>query len=107
MDFLYEQDLQAHLADGSLSELILAFSREGAQKVYVQHKMLENKEKIWDLLENGAHVYVCGDAKYMAKDVHKALRTIVEEAGGKNKQEAESYITALQTSLRYQQDVWT
>lgn len=107
VDFLYDKDLHGHLQDGSLNELILAFSREGPQKVYVQHRMLEHKEKLWNLLEKGAHVYVCGDAKYMAKDVHKALRTIVEEAGGKNKQEAESYITALQTSLRYQQDVWT
>jgi len=107
VDYLYEDDLKSHLEDGSLNELILAFSREGPNKVYVQHRMLEHKEKLWQLLEKGAHVYVCGDAKYMAKDVHKALRTIVEEAGQKNKQEAESYITALQTSLRYQQDVWT
>jgi len=108
VDFLYSDELNNYLETGALTQLVTAFSRDTPEKVYVQHRMLEMKDKIWELLEQGAHVYVCGDAKFMAKDVYKALRQIVEEAGGKTKQQAESYITSLQTSNppRYQQDVW-
>lgn len=66
---------------------------------------MEVKEDIWPLLQD-AYIYVCGDAKSMAKDVHKALRSVVMEAGNKSQKEAESFITSLQTKGRYQQDVW-
>mmetsp|Transcript_2827 Transcript_2827/g.4034 ORF Transcript_2827/g.4034 Transcript_2827/m.4034 type:complete len:642 (+) Transcript_2827:49-1974(+) len=105
IDFLYADELNEHLADGSLGKLITAFSREQDEKVYVQHRLLEMKHEIWPLLQD-AYIYVCGDSKYMAKDVHKALRVVVMEAGGKTQKEAEQFITALQTKNRYQQDVW-
>jgi len=106
-DYLYEEELQQFVDNGSLTKLVTAFSREGEKKVYVQDRMMEMQNEIWDLLDKGAYVYVCGDAKQMAKDVHRCLRQIVEDAGGKSKQEAESFITSMQTSSRYQQDVWT
>lgn len=105
IDFLYADELEGHVNDGSLTKLVTAFSREQDEKVYVQHRLLEMKEEIWPLLQKG-YIYVCGDAKYMAKDVHKALRAIVVEAGGKTQKEAEQFITSLQTNGRYQQDVW-
>lgn len=105
VDFLYADELREHMEDGSLGKLITAFSREQDEKVYVQHKILEMKDEIWPILQD-AYIYVCGDAKNMAKDVHKALRAVVMEAGNKNQKEAESFITALQTKGRYQQDVW-
>jgi len=105
VDFLYADELQEHLTDGSLGKLVTAFSREQDQKVYVQHRLLEMKDEVWPLLKD-AYVYVCGDSKSMSKDVHKALRTVVMEAGNKTQKEAEQFITALQTKGRYQQDVW-
>lgn len=108
VDFLYQEELLAHLEDGSLTQLVTAFSREQDQKVYVQHKLKEMKDEIWKLIKAGGHVYVCGDAKNMAKDVHKILREIAQEGFG-DSGEGEKYITSMQTAKppRYQQDVWT
>jgi sulfite reductase (NADPH) flavoprotein alpha-component len=104
-DFLYEEELTAMAHDGFL-RLDLAFSRDQAEKIYVQNRMLENAADLWTSLENGAHFYVCGDAKRMARDVDAALHRIIETAGGKSAEEATAYVQQLKTAKRYQRDVY-
>lgn len=105
-DFLYEEQLAAWHRDGLLTRLDLAFSRDQAEKIYVQHRMLEHAAEIWSWLETGAHFYVCGDASRMAKDVEAALHTIIEKAGGKMTDEAKTYVETLRSEKRYQRDVY-
>ncbi|KRZ77405.1 NADPH--cytochrome P450 reductase [Trichinella papuae] len=106
-DYLYGQELEAWLKDGTLSELHVAFSRDQPRKVYVQHLMLERKQSIWSLLQNGAFFYVCGDARNMARDVHSALMQIIAEEGDMNADEAAAYFKQLESQKRYQADVWS
>jgi sulfite reductase (NADPH) flavoprotein alpha-component len=105
-DFLYEEELTAMLKDGCLSRLDLAFSRDQSEKIYVQNRMLENAAELWKWLEGGAHFYVCGDAKRMAKDVDTALHQVVVQAGGKTMEQAMEYVARLKTDKRYQRDVY-
>ena len=105
-DFLYEEQLCAWQRDGHLSRLDLAFSRDQAGKVYVQHRMLENAGELWSWLEAGAHFYVCGDATRMAKDVDTALHQIIETSGGKSVEDAKAYVAKLKSERRYQRDVY-
>jgi sulfite reductase (NADPH) flavoprotein alpha-component len=105
-DFLYRDELLSLRDDGLLTRLDLAWSRDQADKIYVQHRMLENAAEFWSWLEAGAHLYVCGDASRMAKDVHAALRKVIETAGGRSPEAAEAYIDALVASRRYQRDVY-
>eukprot|EP01094_Clydonella_sp_ATCC50884_P014473 TRINITY_DN248_c2_g1_i2.p1 TRINITY_DN248_c2_g1~~TRINITY_DN248_c2_g1_i2.p1 ORF type:complete len:639 (+),score=234.84 TRINITY_DN248_c2_g1_i2:99-2015(+) len=105
-DYLYREELEQAVTDGALTELCVAFSREQEKKVYVQHQVLEKADVLWEYLQTGS-VYVCGDARSMAKDVHRALRSVVMEKSGKDQTEAESFMTKLQTSGRYHQDVWS
>ncbi len=105
-DFLYQVEWQDYLKRGVLNEVDLAFSRDQADKIYVQDRMLEQAEKLWQWLEQGAYFYVCGDATRMAKDVNEALVTIVEQQGGKTREEAEAYVTELRKNKRYQRDVY-
>ena len=105
-DFLYEDQLTTWHKDGLLNRLDLAFSRDQAEKVYVQHRMREQAAEIWSWLEAGAHFYVCGDASRMAKDVDAALHTIVEQAGGRNADQAKGYVEKLRAERRYQRDVY-
>ena len=105
-DFYYRHELEAMQADGHLTKLSTAFSRDQAEKIYVQNRMLENATELWDWLEAGAHFYVCGDAARMAKDVDEALHRIIETAGGRNADEARAYVAKLKADKRYQRDVY-
>lgn len=105
-DFLYEEQLTAWQKSGFLTRLDLAFSRDQAEKIYVQTRMLENAAELWKWLEEGAHFYVCGDASRMAKDVDAALHTVIETAGAKSADEAKAYVAKLKSDKRYQRDVY-
>ena len=105
-DFLYEEELIAMQAEGSLTRLDLAFSRDQKEKIYVQTRMLENGAELWKWLEEGAHFYVCGDAKRMAKDVDAALHEVAEKFGGLTKEAAADYVAKLKSDKRYQRDVY-
>ena len=105
-DFLYQTEWQAWLKDGVLGRMDAAFSRDAADKVYVQHRMLEQAKDLYSWLEEGAHLYVCGDEKHMARDVHETLIRIVAEQGRVNRDAAEAYVTKLAGEHRYQRDVY-
>jgi sulfite reductase (NADPH) flavoprotein alpha-component len=102
----YKDEFAAFLADGTLSKLTTAWSRDQAEKIYVQHKMLENSAEFYSYLEQGAIFYVCGDASRMAVDVDKALHKIIEKEGGKSEEEAAAYVAALKEAKRYRRDVY-
>ncbi len=104
--FFYKEEFEAYLADGTLTKFSTAWSRDQAEKIYVQHKMLENSAEFWDWLEQGAILYVCGDASRMANDVDKALHTIIEKEGGKTPEEAAAYVQAMKDAKRYRRDVY-
>jgi sulfite reductase (NADPH) flavoprotein alpha-component len=105
-DFLFRDEIAAWQAQGTLSRLSLAWSRDGAKKVYVQHRMAEDAPDLWRWLQDGAHFYVCGDASRMAKDVDAALRGIAQSEGGMNADQARDWIVALARQGRYQRDVY-
>lgn len=105
-DFLYRDEIESMKADGHLTELDLAFSRDQAHKFYVQDLLMQNARRLWDWIEEGAVVYVCGDATHMAKDVDRTLHRIVEEQGGMARDAAQSYVQALKDDRRYQRDVY-
>jgi len=105
-DFLYQTEWQRWLRDGVLDRLDVAFSRDGRDKVYVQDRMRENAAELYAWLQDGAHVYVCGDAERMAPDVHRALIEIVAGEGGLGEEQATDYVKGLQRDRRYQRDVY-
>lgn len=105
-DFLYQTEWQRFVKDGVLDKVSLAFSRDQKEKIYVQHRLLENGAEVYQWLEQGAHFYVCGDATHMAKDVHDALVSIVTNYGKKSAEEAEQYLAELRKAKRYQKDVY-
>jgi sulfite reductase (NADPH) flavoprotein alpha-component len=105
-DFLYSEELEALQKDGFLAKLDTAFSRDQADKIYVQNRMIENAREIWSWLQEGGYFYVCGDAKRMAKDVDTALHQITETAGGLSAQAATDYVKQLKTEKRYLRDVY-
>jgi len=105
-DFFYEDEFSAMHAAGHLARLSLAWSRDSKDKVYVQHRMREAGSEVWAWLKHGAHVYVCGDALRMAKDVETALTDIVAAHGGRNSADAAKFIAELKATGRYQADVY-
>jgi len=105
-DFIYEDELNGLTRNGVLTRLDLAFSRDQSEKIYVQTRMREQGRDLFDWLENGAHVYVCGDATRMAKDVDDALHEVVAEHGGLDADAAEDYVNNLKRSKRYLRDVY-
>lgn len=105
-DYIYSEELEAMHTDGLLSRLDLAFSRDQADKVYVQHRMLEHGKALFDWLENGAHFYVCGDATRMARDVDEALHQIIAQQGGMDEDAARDYVNAMKKAKRYARDVY-
>jgi sulfite reductase (NADPH) flavoprotein alpha-component len=105
-DYLYGDEWEAMHKDGFLTRLDLAFSRDQEHKIYVQHRITENGKELYAWLEEGAYFYVCGDAEYMAKDVHKALLGLIAQEGGKTEEQAEEYLQTMQAQKRYQRDVY-
>jgi sulfite reductase (NADPH) flavoprotein alpha-component len=106
-DFLYREELDVFKADGVLDHLDTAFSRDQEQKVYVQHRMAEQSARLWKWIDGeGAHVYVCGDARRMASDVDQALHEMVCNQGGKTPEQSKQYIAELSKHGRYQRDIY-
>lgn len=105
-DFLYREELESMVADGHLTRLNTAFSRDQGHKVYVQDRMLEQAPEFWAWLQDGAGIYVCGDASRMAKDVDTTLHTIVEKQGGMSQDDAREYVCHLKDEHRYHRDVY-
>ena len=105
-DFLYQLEWLRYRKDGILTRLDVAFSRDRAEKVYVQHRLREQAKELYAWLERGAHLYVCGDATRMAVDVHNTLLAVVEEQGGLSPERAAEYLNSLKSARRYQRDVY-
>jgi sulfite reductase (NADPH) flavoprotein alpha-component len=105
-DFIYEDEINAWVENGTLTKLDLAFSRDQENKIYVQDRMLEAGAELWDWLKGGGYFYVCGDASRMAKDVDKALQTILKTHGGLSDEEVVDYLKKLKKEKRYARDVY-
>jgi sulfite reductase (NADPH) flavoprotein alpha-component len=105
-DFLYQVEWQRYVKDGLLTHISLAWSRDQAEKVYVQDKLREQGAEVWQWLQEGAHVYVCGDANRMAKDVEQALLEIIAKYGVMDLETADEYLSELRLDRRYQRDVY-
>ncbi|MAM91711.1 MAG: assimilatory sulfite reductase (NADPH) flavoprotein subunit [Opitutaceae bacterium] len=105
-DFLYQTELQDYFKRGQLKRLDLAFSRDQDYKIYVQDRLRERSEELWEWIERGAHIYVCGDATRMAKDVQDALLAIFQERGKLSPEKASEFLKQLRRDKRYQRDVY-
>lgn len=105
-DFLYQLEWQRFRRDAALERLSVAFSRDQAEKIYVQDRLREQGRAVYDWLERGAHVYVCGDGQRMAADVHQALVDVVAAHGGSSQDQAAEYLEAMKQAKRYQKDVY-
>ena len=105
-DFLYQLEWSDYRKDGILTRADLAWSRQGEHKVYVQHKIAEHAAEVWNWLQQGAHLYVCGDATRMARDVETALIDVIETQGKLSRDDAEDYLNEMREDKRYQRDVY-
>jgi sulfite reductase (NADPH) flavoprotein alpha-component len=105
-DFYYREELEQMRYAGHLTRFSTAFSRDQADKVYVQNRMLEEAAELWAWLQSGAHFYVCGDASRMAKDVDATLHRVIETAGHKSPEQAAAFVNQLKAEKRYQRDVY-
>jgi sulfite reductase (NADPH) flavoprotein alpha-component len=106
LDFLYRGELEGYLRKGALARLDTAFSRDQGHKVYVQHRLREQGAELWRWFEEGAYIYVCGDAQRMAKDVDEALKGVVAEHGAMSAEKAAEYVARLAKAGRYARDVY-
>jgi sulfite reductase (NADPH) flavoprotein alpha-component len=105
-DFLYQVEWQRYVKDGLLTRIDLAWSRDQAHKIYVQDKLREQGAELWRWIQEGAHIYVCGDANRMAKDVEQVLLDVVAEHGAMDTEQADEYLSELRLARRYQRDVY-
>jgi sulfite reductase (NADPH) flavoprotein alpha-component len=106
-DYFYKDEFEHLQSEGYLERMSCAFSRDQEHKIYVQHRILENAAEIWKWIDNdGAHFFVCGDAKRMAKDVDAALQKIVQEQGGMDPEQASDYVEKMKAEKRYKRDVY-
>ncbi|NP_001303631.1 NADPH--cytochrome P450 reductase [Cimex lectularius] len=106
-DFIYQEELEAFVENGNL-KMHVAFSRDQKEKVYVTHLLAQNADQIWNVLgENNGHVYVCGDARTMAHDVHGILLKVFQEQGKMTEAEAQAYLKKMEVQKRYSADVWS
>lgn len=105
-DFLYQVEWQRYVKDGLLTRIDLAWSRDQAHKIYVQDKLREQGAELWDWIQQGAHIYVCGDANRMAKDVEQVLLDVVALHGAMDAEQADEYLSELRLARRYQRDVY-
>ncbi|CAM7125033.1 NADPH-dependent assimilatory sulfite reductase flavoprotein subunit [Citrobacter portucalensis] len=105
-DFLYQVEWQRYVKEGVLSRIDLAWSRDQKEKVYVQDKLRQQGAELWRWINDGAHIYVCGDANRMAKDVEQALLEVIAEFGGMDIEAADEFLSELRIERRYQRDVY-
>jgi len=105
-DFLYQVEWQRYVKEGLLTHIDLAWSRDQAEKIYVQDKLRARGAEVWRWIQEGAHLYVCGDANRMAKDVEQALLDVVVEHGGMDRETADEFLSELRIERRYQRDVY-
>ena len=105
-DFLYQTEWQKFLKDGTLEKMNVAFSRDQEEKVYIQHKLLEEAASVYEWIQQGATLYICGDINNLAKDVHNTLIQIISEQSGKSLEEAEEQLDGMKISKKYQRDVY-
>jgi sulfite reductase (NADPH) flavoprotein alpha-component len=105
-DFLYQTELQDFKKRGVLNKIDLAFSRDQAHKIYVQDRIKQQGAELFEWLEQGASLYVCGDGSKMAKDVHLALLEVIKQHGEKSSEQAHQYLADLRNNKRYQKDVY-
>jgi len=105
-DFLYQTEWQKFLKDGTLEKMNVAFSRDQAEKVYIQHKLLEEAANVYEWIKQGATLYICGDINNLAKDVHNTLAQIISEQSGKSLEDAETQLDNMKISKKYQRDVY-
>ncbi|WKA61639.1 NADPH-dependent assimilatory sulfite reductase flavoprotein subunit [Pectobacterium aroidearum] len=105
-DFLYQVEWQRYVKDGLLTNIDLAWSRDQVHKIYVQDKLREKGAEVWRWIQDGAHLYVCGDANRMAKDVERALLDVIVEHGGMDSEQADEFLSDLRLERRYQRDVY-
>lgn len=107
-DYLYKEELQDFLNRGGISQLNLAFSRDQPEKVYVTHLLQNNKNQLWETIEEKkGHIYICGDARNMARDVRDIILSTIQEKGNKTPSEADVYFKKMETQRRYSADVWS
>jgi len=105
-DFLYQTEWQQFLKTGVLEKMDVAFSRDQVERIYVQHRILEQAETLYQWLESGATIYVCGDMNRMARDVHQALIEVIEQQSDRTAEQASSWLDQLITDKRYQRDIY-
>ncbi|EAX0557422.1 NADPH-dependent assimilatory sulfite reductase flavoprotein subunit, partial [Salmonella enterica] len=105
-DFLYQVEWQRYVKEGVLNRIDLAWSRDQKEKIYVQDKLREQGAELWRWINDGAHIYVCGDARRMAADVEKALLEVIAEFGAMDIEAADEFLSELRVERRYQRDVY-